>query len=73
MAFKLLNFLAMSIGNEGKRYQKLKSRGNNLLISLQEFSFKNMPSRSRRGSDNKQEFPTISDGVMTELEGKLMK
>lgn len=28
-----------------------------------------MPSRSRRGSDNKQEF-TISDGVMTELEGK---
>ena len=30
-----------------------------------------MPSRSRRGSDNKQEF-TISDGVMTELEGKFI-
>ena len=40
-----------------------------LLIGLSEFSLKNMPSRSRRGSDNKQEF-TISDGVMTELEGK---
>ena len=54
---------------KGKRHQKLKWIDHDLLISLSEFSLKNMPSRSRRGSDNKQEF-TISDGVMTELEGK---